>query len=319
MRDIVCAVCGGTDRQVVYESTLARAASEDGRLDPESAHYQINRCNRCSLLYSSPIFEPNEVQLLYTESEHDNLASKMGGEERNVRRTMELYYGLARPHLSGRERILDVGCDTGIILETARGDGFRELYGIEPVPVAAAEAERIPGAHISTRFYEDEQYPDAYFDLITLIHVLDHLVDPINVLEKAWTQLKPGGVIVAVVHNSGSLVANVLGERFPAYNLYHHYFFDKRALRRLFRRGDFEVLRAGPTFNCYSLGFFLHKAPILPPTVKQMVRGALDGVGVGRLPLTVPIGNVGIVARRPLVDARRTSDSPSRVTAGVAR
>jgi SAM-dependent methyltransferase len=225
----------------------------------------------------------------------------VGGEEQNVERTMRGYYDLARSALRGRERMLDIGCDVGLLLDAGRRDGFQELYGIEPVGVAAAQAAALPDAHISTRFYEDEDYPDEYFDLITLIHVVDHLVDPIVTLERAWKQLKPGGVILAVVHDGGSLLARVLGERFPPYNLYHHYFFERRDLRRLFRRAKFEVLRTPLTYNCYSFGFLVQKVPGLP--LKGLARHGLDTVGIGKLPITLPLGNIGIIARRPLVAA----------------
>lgn len=283
------------ERRVVYESAVPPGAAIQG-LDPYEVHYRINRCVRCGLLYSSPIFEPNEIKILYTHSPHTNAAA---GEEANVRRTMEMYYRLARPFLAGRDRILDVGCDIGLLLDVARQDGFRELYGIEPVQVAARVAARTPGAVISSEFYENQTFPDGYFDLVTLVHVVDHLVDPIRVLRRAWSQLKPGGILLAVVHNSGSLLARLLGERFPPYNLYHHYFFSEETLKRLFGAGAFDVLRAGPTYNCYSVGFLVEKIPGVPIPVRRAGRRILDALGVGRLPVTMPLGNIGIVARRP--------------------
>jgi 2-polyprenyl-3-methyl-5-hydroxy-6-metoxy-1,4-benzoquinol methylase len=297
MREIACAVCGSTQRKVLYRDTLARAHMRDGHVDPYSAHYQINQCLRCALQYSSPIFDSNEVQLMYRESEQGNIVA---GQEANVRRTMELYYELARPFLRGHTRVLDIGCDIGLILDIARLDGFRELYGIEPVTVAAVEAEQVPGARISTRFYEQEKFAAQYFDLVTLIHVVDHLVDPIQILTKAYAELRPGGVILAVVHNAGSPLARFLGERFPPYNLYHHYFFSKVSLRRLFKRAGFEVLRVTPTYNCYSLQFFVHKVPVLPMAFKKAGSDALNLVGLADRPLTLSIGNIGIIARRPL-------------------
>lgn len=296
MREILCAICGGDDRQVVYESTvLARDANRD-QIDPYAAHYRINRCLKCDLLYSSPIFDSDEVSALYSKSPHTNVVT---GEEENVRRTMELYYRLVRPFLAGRQRILDIGCDIGLLLNAARRDGFQELYGIEPVPTAARIARSVPGAVISSEFYERQVFPEAHFDLITLIHVVDHLVDPAQALGRTWAQLKPGSVILAVVHNSGSLLSRLLGERFPPYNLYHHYFFSPATLRRLFERSKFEVLRLVSTYNCYSMDFLVQRVPGVPAPVREALRGVLGALRLARFPLTVPLGNIGIVARRP--------------------
>lgn len=296
MREVACAVCDGTASRMLYESTIKQADVQAGHVDPYGAHYRIVRCRRCGLIYATPIFDEAEVEALYTASPHSNVAD---GEDANVRRTMELYYRLARPWLAGRGRMLDIGCDIGLLLKIAHDDGFGEVYGIEPVPVAAAVARQVPGALVTSEFYERQVYPPASFDLISLIHVVDHLVQPMAVLERARSHLRPGGVILAVVHNIDSLLGRVLGERFPPYNLYHHAYFSPRTLRLLFERAGFEVVRIGPTQNCYSVGTLAEKAPLLPSGARRAARRLLDASGVGRMALTVPLGNVGIVARRP--------------------
>jgi SAM-dependent methyltransferase len=222
------------------------------------------------------------------------------GEEGNVRRTMALYYQLAAPHLRSRERMLDIGCDMGFILEAAKADGFEELHGIEPVPAARSIAEGIEGTKITDKFFEETDYPSEYFDLITLIHVLDHLYDPRVVLQQARKNLRPGGLVVAVVHNVRSLLGLLLGERFPIFNLYHHYFFNTDTLAELFRRQGYDVVKVVATRNCYSLGFFAQRLPALPDSLRQAAFRGLQTLRFADVPITIPIGNIGIVARRPV-------------------
>jgi 2-polyprenyl-3-methyl-5-hydroxy-6-metoxy-1,4-benzoquinol methylase len=280
---------------MVYESTLDRARLQDGRLDPYGGHYQINRCRQCALLYSSPILDRAQVESLYQGSAHANVVE---GEETNVKRTMRHYYDMARPLLRRRGRALDIGCDVGLLLQVARDDGFEELRGLEPVPAAASVAARIPGAVISGEFYEQADFPSDHFDLITLVHVVDHLVDPIAILERVRGHLAPGGLALAVVHNSRSLLARLLGERFPPYNLYHHYFFDPATLKRLFERAGFEPMRVASTYNTYSVGFLAQRLPGMPKPFRQAAWRTLETVGLARLSVTLPLGNIGIVARR---------------------
>ena len=145
MREIICPICGGADKTVVYESRLSPAFDETTPPSPYSSHYRINRC-ACGLLYSSPIMDEVGVAALYEKSSETNVAP---GEEDNVRRTMRLYFELAVPHLAARERVLDIGCDMGFLLEAARAAGFVELHGIEPNPVARRiAAARLPGARV---------------------------------------------------------------------------------------------------------------------------------------------------------------------------
>jgi 2-polyprenyl-3-methyl-5-hydroxy-6-metoxy-1,4-benzoquinol methylase len=304
MRELACPICGGTARRQLYRETVgAEARATTTRVaDPEGRHYRINRCLGCGLVYSSPIFDEGEVAALYTHSPHTNVRA---GEEDNVRNTFRGYYRLARPHLGARKRILDIGCDMGLLLDMAAGDGFEELHGVEPNRMAAAVARAVPRSRIVETFYESTEYPEDHFDLVTLIHVVDHLVEPIRLLARVRRDLTPGGVVLAVVHNAGSLLARVLGERFPPYNLYHHYFFTKRTLGLLFVRAGLEPVWVGSTYNSYSLDFLVDKVPVAPGAARRAARAALARVGLGGLPLTLPLGNIGIVARKPAGPAPR--------------
>jgi SAM-dependent methyltransferase len=296
MREIVCPICDNRCGTVLYGARLPAKFDETAPPSPYSAHYQINRCTNCGLTYSSPVMDALGVSRLYQDSSETNVSP---GEEDNVRRTMALYYRLAAPHLRGRKRVLDIGCDMGFMLQAAKSDGFKELHGIEPVPAARTVAEAIEGTIVTDKFFEQTNYPANYFDLITMIHVLDHLYDPRVVLRQAHKNLRPEGLVLAVVHNVRSVLGLVLGERFPIFNLYHHYFFDKDTLAELFRRQGYDVVKVVATHNCYSLGFFAQRLPGLPRSLQQAAVRGLQGLRLADIPITIPVGNIGIVARRP--------------------
>jgi SAM-dependent methyltransferase len=298
MRNIVCPICNSSNGTVLYGSKLPADFDETMPPSPYSAHYQINRCVNCGLTYSSPVMDDSGVSKLYEDASETNVSP---GEENNVRRTMAHYYRLAAPHLRGRERMLDIGCDMGFMLEAAKAGGFKELHGIEPVPAARSVAQTMQGAAITDKFFEQTDYPADYFDLITLIHVLDHLYDPRIVLQRARKNLRPGGLVLAVVHNVRSLLSLFLGERFPVFNLYHHYFFNKSTLAELFRRQGYEVVKVVATRNCYSLGFFARRAPGCPSLIRKAGLRALQQLRLAEITITIPVGNIGIVARRPAI------------------
>jgi SAM-dependent methyltransferase len=286
----------------MFEATLPRDLSAGKLPNPYKAHYRINRCAGCDLRYSSPILEDTGVRALYergvstttNDSSGTNVAT---GEAPGVQRTMELYYAGIKGFVRAKDSFMEVGCDVGYLLDVAQKDGFTRVYGCEPNPVARESASKLPGAVISDLFYEHWELPHDHFDALTLIHVLDHLVDPMRVLKKARRELKPGGVLFAVVHDVECLLARLTGERFPPFNLYHHYFFSKVTLRKLLEAADFDVVGVKNTANCYSLGFFFEKAPTFPG--KQMVSKLLDRTHLARCSITMPIGNIGVIARKP--------------------
>src|SRR6266404_5432991 len=149
MRTNSCPICHSVGAHVFYGPTLPAQFDERHPPSPYSAHYRIMQCEGCGLLFSDPIMDKDGVSILYQGLSETNVTP---GEEDNVRRTMAGYYGLAAPYLPGRDRILDVGCDIGLLLEVARQDGFRELHGIEPVPAARQQSASLPGAQITDVF-----------------------------------------------------------------------------------------------------------------------------------------------------------------------
>ena len=125
MIEIDCPLCGESQRTVLFPANF-----DTSRLDRQTfvvkgkaraAHYQINRCRHCGMVYSSPVMEHAALAGLYREFEHENTLQR---EIRNVAATSRHYYELARPYLSARGRALDVGCDIGLFLSTAQQDGF---------------------------------------------------------------------------------------------------------------------------------------------------------------------------------------------------
>ncbi len=102
---------------------------------------------------------------------------------------------------SGTSTILDVGCSRGLFGDTLRkADPAWRLYGIEPDPAAAAEAST-RYEHVTCGYFPDDLAGDDTFDCIVLNDVLEHVVDPWTMLERAVHRLSATGRIVASIPN----------------------------------------------------------------------------------------------------------------------
>ena len=100
--------------------------------------------------------------------------------------------------LPPRGRLLDIGCGNGQLLRNASAllPGW-SLSGLEFDERHRAAVESIPGVE---KFYtgRPENIPGP-FDLITLVHVLEHLPDPRSTLSTLWNKLAPGGLLLVDV------------------------------------------------------------------------------------------------------------------------
>ena len=81
------------------------------------------------------------------------------------------------------------------------------------------------------------------FDLILMIMTVEHVAGPRRLLRSANQLLKPGGRLVVVTDNSGSLDARLFRSGFwGGYHFPRHWnLFDKRSLGRLAERSGFEI------------------------------------------------------------------------------
>jgi SAM-dependent methyltransferase len=79
--------------------------------------------------------------------------------------------------------------------------------------------------------------PDARFDVISMIEVIEHLPDPLDALQRVVRLLKPGGLLLLTTGNLESPVARRLGihYRYCAPEI-HVSLFNPRSLARLYER-----------------------------------------------------------------------------------
>ncbi len=130
-------------------------------------------------------------------------------------------------------RLLELGCATGLKLESLRKIGWRDLQGIEMVE-AAAEVARARGFAVKTGVVETEMdsYPNAYFDVITSSFMLEHVYNPFEVVRLLARKLKPGGEFLFSTICRNAVDANLYGSYWAGFDFPRHMvFFSKKDLR----------------------------------------------------------------------------------------
>lgn len=207
------AVPGPVVYSVPYRDPDLRAYLLDfygGRLDPDSldGDYSLVDCPGCGLLYQRRVPAPAAVVDLYqhvVESERADVEQRHGatvahGAQLDLRRTLRRTGGSA-----SRLEVLDYGAGTGLWLDVARGVGCHPT-GAEVDPAARA---RLAAAGHATVDHDD--LPAARFDLVNLEQVLEHVLEPREVLERIATAVRPDGLVRVCVPN-GSNVRELLAQ-----------------------------------------------------------------------------------------------------------
>jgi SAM-dependent methyltransferase len=142
-------------------------------------------------------------------------------------------------------RVLDVGCSRGQFVAAAIAAGYH-AEGVEPAP-RIAEAARAAGLPVKTGLLEDQHYPEASFDALTLFEVIEHLREPLPLLAECRRVLKPGGILLVSTANAESWTAAAMGARWDYFDMEkdggHISFYNPRSMARIAAAAGFEVAR----------------------------------------------------------------------------
>jgi len=141
-------------------------------------------------------------------------------------------------------RLLDVGSAAGFILKGFIDAGWAGV-GIEPNATMAAYANTRLGVDVRMGTIEAYRAPEL-FDLITMIQVLEHVVDLDASLVSAAAATKTGGLWLIESMDGASFLAKLFGIQWHGYSPPSvRCIFTPTALRILARRFGFEPLAAG--------------------------------------------------------------------------
>jgi ubiquinone/menaquinone biosynthesis C-methylase UbiE len=94
-------------------------------------------------------------------------------------------------------RVMDLGCGTGGTMRTLRG--LADWTGVDVNPFAAQLARERSGAPVRIAEAAALPFPDATFDGVTALDVLEHIPDDAAALAEVRRVLKPGGALIATV------------------------------------------------------------------------------------------------------------------------
>jgi SAM-dependent methyltransferase len=260
---------------------------------PDRVHYRMVTCNTCGLVRSDPVAGEELLAQLYESSSFD-----YGQEVQSLQATYGRALGWLQARSPRQEALLEIGCGNGFFLQQARRQGWREVRGVEPSADAVAKAPpELDGAIVQDMMRSGLFAPES-FDAVCLFQVLDHIADPVALLEECIAVLRPGGHILALNHNVRAWSARLLGERSPIVDIEHTYLYSPATMRSLFAKAGFCDPQVRSVRNTYSMAYLMQLVP-LPAGLKSRLLPALRTGPAGRMRVTVPLGNLCLIARRP--------------------
>jgi 2-polyprenyl-3-methyl-5-hydroxy-6-metoxy-1,4-benzoquinol methylase len=132
------------------------------------------------------------------------LAPDFSSEEGFNARLIDFRFDAMRPFLEGRASCVELGSADGRMTERLAAL-FEDLTAVDGTAAYVEEvARRLPRVEAVHALFE-EYAPGRRFHSAVLGHVLEHVADPVTVLEAARDLLEPGGVAIVTVPNADSI------------------------------------------------------------------------------------------------------------------
>lgn len=201
-------------------------------------------CTGCGLGRIDPLPDRLELEAWYRDAYRQEYKSSIQPSMRHVlragRNARDRWSWLTSHTLlpEGFRRTLDVGSSSGEYVFLMKQLGF-DACGIEPHAGYAAYARDQLGLNILHGAFLDQldRLPAAGLDLITMFHVLEHLVSPLETLASFRRLLAPEGLLFIEVPGSTRLCG-----RATLFFKAHALHFTGPTLRTVLERAAFEVL-----------------------------------------------------------------------------
>jgi SAM-dependent methyltransferase len=222
-------------------------------------------CKECRLECISPQPDDQTLAGIYDASYFVHYEN--GLDPQMVRAMKRATYGRQLTRLSPKQsgeprgRLLDCGAATGFLCELATELGW-DAFALEISDFGAEACTKLLGAdHVYGGEAQRAMFPanaDGRFEAITMFDYLEHVRDPLQVLQWAKTRLVPGGTLLLTTPRTGSLSWRLMGRHWFHYKYGEHlWFFTPESMRRLLGKHGFQGIKVWPLAKAMAVGYVL--------------------------------------------------------------
>ncbi len=167
----------------------------------QQKRYQAKQCSSCSFVFLDPRLTAEELHSLYSDEYFLHNGADFGAHSASDYETaaikgsvkfLEILGWIRRFKPSGD--FFEIGCGMGYFLDYARRAGY-SVSGIEYAQLGVRTCREKFGLDVKQSSLEEYSPNPNRYDVIFMGDVLEHLVQPLEMLAKTHTMLKPSGII----------------------------------------------------------------------------------------------------------------------------
>ena len=267
--------------------------------------YGYVKCDKCEIVSTDPIPSKKIIEKHYLkkfETGNYSLIREYSSEYMNI------YEGFAdkiEKHLEEKsqflsnKKVLDIGCFTGDFLDAISRRGA-DVYGLELQQEAIEIAnKKFPSKVFKADVFSND-FPDLKYDIITLFGLIEHVVDPIKLLNRANQLLNPGGIIVLQTPNSSSLFATIMKKYWFCYAPVEHiHVFSKKSMDQILKGMSFKNINISQHWKKLPIAYIFSQLQNFGPEFAKILRPFKFILEKIKLSFPLYAGEMFIIADKP--------------------
>lgn len=227
-----CPYCGSDQIITYYEAKMPNilaACSKQTLKTVNVFSLKASLCKSCLLGFNSSKLNENELKQIYDNYIYISPLQGIGlSKYQGMLSTLKKYYN------SG-DKLVEIGCSEGYLLNQLQMAGYSHLLGIEPGP-QAEQAIRL-GLTVIKEYYNEDTFFDMDIDGFYLMHVFEHFSDPFSILDAMIKHLTSTGKIIIEVPDFGG------------YHHQHLFFYNLPFLNRLCKDKGLTIIETTNAMN----------------------------------------------------------------------
>ncbi|MBN2604122.1 MAG: class I SAM-dependent methyltransferase [Candidatus Thermoplasmatota archaeon] len=216
--------------------------------------FDLLLCPQCSF-----VFQPEPTEMFNYDIEYYDFWD-LGTHSKEIRqmklRSAYAYLDMIKERSGiNHGRLLDVGCAYGFLLEAARNRGY-QAYGVDVS--SAIQFAKKKGFDVYETDFMNMSIKDNFFDVITLVDMIEHISRPKDLFRRINRSLKVGGAVFIITPDVFSLSRKMLNNYWFHFKHEHVSYFCPNSLSTLLSETGFELRYIGLGYKHLSYQYIVN-------------------------------------------------------------
>jgi len=223
---LVCCICNSNDYSIIAHGPTV----------------QIIKCSQCGLMRQGKKILNKNKYVFDFDGGAEHIKEQVKEKEDVQIKDHLTILNTINKQFPNKGKLLEIGCSTGKLLNEIRTDGW-QVSGVEPQEWSCEIAREKYNLDVINSTIDDAGIKENTFDVILLIHVIEHLISPYESIKFIQNLLTPGGILVIETPRYDSFMFRVLKGRERSVIPGHLYYFTSHSLINMSTKADYQVVK----------------------------------------------------------------------------